>query len=373
MFPKEVFCENMAIISLKLELLNPTKSKQGMYEKMTEINTGFSNWLLGLTSLSKITSKIFKDFSDERFPSAIVNQTIREVNSKKKHQKATLFKKFWCGFNNQNCKIELENNLYKFSFPTLKKRIAVPVVAKDYQQYWLDKLLSGKAKQGKTELYKKRGRWFVAVAISFETEKLKIVSLHPKIMGIDVGLRNIATCSLGTKNLIFKGNGVSFKRRKFASKRKKLGQLKKLSAIKRSKNKESRWMKDVNHKISRQIIHFAISNGVGVIRMEDLTGIRMAKSKKEAGRNLHHWSFYQLQKFIEYKADMKGIKVDYVKPAYTSQTCKCGHCHKDNRHYLNFKCKKCGYKNHADVNASINIAKAISGFSETKNKTKTSA
>jgi len=72
-------------------------------------------------------------------------------------------------------------------------------------------------------------------------------------------------------------------------------------------------MKDVNHKISRQIIHFAVSNGVGVVRMEVLTGIRMAKSKNEAGRNLHHWSFYQLQNFIKYKAEMK-----------------CGHCHKNN-------------------------------------------
>jgi IS605 OrfB family transposase len=45
-------------------------------------------------------------------------------------------------------------------------------------------------------------------------------------------------------------------------------------------------MKDHNHKIRRQIVNFAVANGVGIIRMEDLTDIRnRAKSKKEAGRS----------------------------------------------------------------------------------------
>ncbi|AHA58112.1 transposase, IS605 OrfB [Geobacillus genomosp. 3] len=43
-------------------------------------------------------------------------------------------------------------------------------------------------------------------------------------------------------------------------------------------------MKDVNHKISRQMVNFALANGVGIIRMEELTGIRKrAASTKEAG------------------------------------------------------------------------------------------
>ncbi|MDN4594613.1 transposase, partial [Polycladomyces subterraneus] len=96
-------------------------------------------------------------------------------------------------------------------------------------------------------------------------------------------------------------------RRRYAAKRRRLGKAKKLDAIRKSKNKEARWMKDHNHKISRQIVNFAVSNGVGLIRMEDLTDIRnRAKSKKEAGRNLHSWSFYQLKEMIRYKAEMAG-------------------------------------------------------------------
>jgi len=73
---------------------------------MTEINTVFANWLLVHPEMNKATSKIFKEFFHRKFPSAVVNQTIREVMSKKKNQNAKPFKKLWCSFNNQNLKRE---------------------------------------------------------------------------------------------------------------------------------------------------------------------------------------------------------------------------------------------------------------------------
>ncbi len=169
---------------------------------------------------------------------------------------------------------------------------------------------------------------------------------------------------MGTKSLFFKGSPVAYTRRRFSANRRKLGKAKKLQAIKKSKDKESRWMKDQNHKISRQIVHFAIANGVGVIRMEDLTDIRnTAKSKRsDPGRNPHSWSFYQFKEFIKYKAEMVGIRFELVNPKYTSQTCKNGHQAKANRNGLLFRCKECGYTCHADLNGAINIAKAISGL-----------
>lgn len=359
----------METISLRVELLKPTELKKKMYKQMTDINTSFANWLLDFSDLNSATSKDFRLFSAQKFPSAIVNQTIREVKSKKKNQKAKHFRSLWCGYNNQNFKIEKENGLYKVSFPTLDKRVGVPVIAETYQQHWLDRILNGEAKQGAAKLYEKKGRWFVSISISFEAKKLKIEPLNPKTMGIDVGLNYLAVASVGTTSLFFNGDKTAFIRRRFASRRRSLGQNKKLYAIIKSKNKESRWMKDVNHKISRQIIKFALDNGVRLIRMEDLTGIRKsAKSKKEAGRNLHSWAHYQLQQFIEYKAKIAGIEVQYVNPQNTSKMCKCGYVHKNNRKGLVFKCKKCGYENHADLNAGINISKAVSGLSKKKNK-----
>lgn len=123
-------------------------------------------------------------------------------------------------------------------------------------------------------------------------------------------------------------------------------------------------MKEQNHTISRRIINRAIANGVGVIRMEDLTDIRnTAKSKrKDQGRNLHSWSFYQLREIIRYKAEIAGILFELVNPEYTSQTCKNGHRSKTNRKGAHFRCKECDHTSHADVNGAINIAKAISGL-----------
>ena len=188
-----------------------------------------------------------------------------------------------------------------------------------------------------------------------------------KTMGIDIGLRQLAVASIGTTSFFFPGGDMAYRRRRFASRRRKLGQAKKLYAIRKLKNKESEWMKDTNHKISRQIVNIALENGVHLIRMEDLTGIQHSrKSRKEAGRNLHSWSHYQLQGFIEYKANMAGLTVEYVNPTYTSQMCTCGYVDKRNRNLDVFHCIQCGYKNHADVNASINIAKAVSGLSTKK-------
>ncbi|SFJ78737.1 hypothetical protein SAMN05421852_12231 [Thermoflavimicrobium dichotomicum] len=81
----------MPTITLRL-----TQTKQEMYQRMTVINTAFANWLLVHPEVNKATSKIFKEFSHGKFPSAVVNQTIREVKSKKKNQNTKSFKKLWC-------------------------------------------------------------------------------------------------------------------------------------------------------------------------------------------------------------------------------------------------------------------------------------
>ncbi|WP_279220967.1 transposase [Clostridium fermenticellae] len=88
----------------------------------------------------------------------------------------------------------------------------------------------------------------------------------------------------------------------------------------------------------------------------------MTKLKKDDLKNkiLENWSYFQLQKMIEYKAENVGIKVRYINPEYTSQKCSvCGHVDKENRESQSkFICKKCGFTANADYNASQNIAKS---------------
>jgi IS605 OrfB family transposase len=75
--------------------------------------------------------------------------------------------------------------------------------------------------------------------------------------------------------------------------------------IKHLAGKEKRLMKDVNHCISKIILKFAVENGVSVIGLENLIGIRDRTNNnlRKKQKYLHSsWAFYQLQQFIEYKA-----------------------------------------------------------------------
>ena len=132
------------------------------------------------------------------------------------------------------------------------------------------------------------------------------------------------------------------------------GRNKKMQALDRLRDKEKNFATTYNHMISKNVVEFAKKNQCEYINMEKLT--------KDGFNNaiLRNWSYYQLQQYIEYKAEREGIKVRYIDPAYTSQTCaRCGHIDKDNRQTQEkFICTKCGFELNADHNASINIARS---------------
>lgn len=125
-----------------------------------------------------------------------------------------------------------------------------------------------------------------------------------------------------------------------------------MKALKKLSTKISNFRNTVNHKYSRYIVDMAVKHGCGTIQMEDLTGIN------KDNLFLKDWTYYDLQKKIEYKASEYGIEVKYINPKYTSQRCsRCGYIDKDNRETQEkFICKNCGYIENADINASQNIA-----------------
>jgi putative transposase len=142
----------------------------------------------------------------------------------------------------------------------------------------------------------------------------------------------------------------------------KLQSKAKFSPANKLSRKRFRVMDDNYHKVSRQIVDLAVENNAGIV-LEDLTGLRKGKVKKEFGKS--SWGFYKLRQFIEYKAKLAGIPVQFVSPRNTTRTCsKCGHVHDKPISGKVFNCKNCGYNSHRDLNAAFNIA-ALGHFEST--------
>jgi len=154
------------------------------------------------------------------------------------------------------------------------------------------------------------------------------------------------------------GKKASHVHNKYKNIRRWLQKRGKYRVVKRLKDRESRIIRDMNHKISREIVETAKEAGCG-IRMEKLKGIRKrARVRKPFRYSLHSWSFYQLQRMIEYKARLLGVPIEYIDPHNTSKVCsRCGAI--GERNGKEFKCPKCGHVDHADANAAFNISMAL--------------
>ena len=278
-------------------------------------------------------------------------------NSKLAKQKSTftikepsipVLKKPCCYINNQNYKIKDDH----IEFPALidgkVKRIAVRTSMTDRQ-----KLILSDAKLGILRIVYK-GKKIVA-QIVYEAKEQQYLE-EGNIMGVDLGIKCPAVSYISDGHIKFYGNGRKNKymRRHYKYLRQNYSKAKNIDAVKRINNKEQRIMKDIDHKLSREIIETAISHNVKIIKLERLANIRSTTRKsRKNNHSLHTWSFYRLAQFIEYKARLAGIKVEYVNPAYTSQTCPvCGHVHHANDR--NYTCK-CGFHIHRDILGAMNI------------------
>ena len=181
-------------------------------------------------------------------------------------------------------------------------------------------------------------------------------------VGVDLNATgHVAVASNPENGKVLKlGKKAQHTHKKYNNIRKTLQKKGKFKKLKQIKNKESRVIKDLNHKISRAVVEFAHKTKSG-LRLEDLKGIRKTKSNRSFKYSLHSWSFYQLKKMIEYKAKLLGVPVSYVDPRNTSKTCsRCGLIGKRNK--KDFKCPFCGHVDNADSNAAFNIAIDINGI-----------
>ena len=349
-------------ITYVLELLKPTRNKSNIIEKnILEVQKNRTSIAAELKAdNTKLSTKHF----NEVLPSAVINQNIREVKALYKRFKKSNSKKDNIEFkrnqplcyNNQNYKIK--EHFVAFPLYTSKsKRYWFPLV-KNETFIKLIKEIDKGAKLGKASLFRRGHKYYFAVSIKLEVDKLN----GNNIMGIDIGLNQLAVSSIKNTNgeevnrSFYNGKEAGYIRKKYRSTRRYLGKAKKPKKIKEIDNKESRYITNLNHKISRQVVNLAVQENVSTIVMEDLKNIRKTSfSLKTADKNINSWSFYELQGFIKYKAGLSGIDVVYISPKYTSQTCsKCGLVAKSNRKRNAYTCE-CGNNLHSDLNAARNI------------------
>jgi putative transposase len=222
-------------------------------------------------------------------------------------------------------------------------------------------LLRGQNPTSATFCKSRKGDYYINICVDIPSDP---TGKTPKVIGVDLGRRDIATTSTGKS---WSGKTIQNTRDRYSKVRANVQSKRTRSSrrlMRRLSGKEQRFQKWLNHNISKQIVFDAKSNNAA-IAFEDLTNIRESLNQKPRSkterRRTNNWAFYQLRIFTQYKANIAGVSVVLVPPAYTSQTCsRCGHIHpvkgKSYRSGKSFRCGHCGFEHDADINAALNIA-----------------
>lgn len=193
-----------------------------------------------------------------------------------------------------------------------------------------------------------QGHWYFNVAVEYECEPTKSTAA----VGIDLGLKDIATTSDGEKLPAKRWYRELEGKLKIAQ---RANNKKRVKAI-HAKIKNRR--KDAHHKFSTALVNKYAAIFVGDVSSSKLAKTNLAKSIYDAG-----WG--QLKDQIRYKAIARGVIFEVIDEAYTTQTCSCcgaislsspkGRAGLGVREWV---CVECGELHDRDVNAAKNILAA---------------
>lgn len=178
------------------------------------------------------------------------------------------------------------------------------------------------------------------ITISFTLEKQE--NLNKEVKGVDIGIKNIISCSDGRQSL-----GLEEVQEKLA--RKKKGS----KAFQRAQIERTNF---INYCINKTL---DLTN-TKVVKREDIKNLRKYKRNS---RFMQSWTYTDIFGKVDKYCEEQNVSVIKISPTYTSQRCyKCGFVLKSNRNGKEFKCKNCGYTADADLNASKNIALNLQGI-----------
>ena len=275
-----------------------------------------------------------------------IYKSYRKRKRKGKANGKPVFKKEVIMLDDHLFKLDLENKTVKLSTPN--GRVQLEFYPAKYHEKFKD------WKVGQAWLVRTPKGTFLNVVFSKEVE----VEEPKAFVGVDLNENNI-TLSLPNGEFIQiithereLRTGYFVKRRKIQQKI-RAGKVKK-ELLEKYGLRERNRLNDIYHKLANKIVE--VAEKYGGIALEDLTEIRES-IRYSAGINgrLHRWSFRKLQSIIEYKAKLKGVRVVFVNPAYTSSLCPvCGGKLSPNGHRV-LKCSNCGFEADRDVVGSWNV------------------
>ena len=237
--------------------------------------------------------------------------------------------------------------------------LSIPVSKRNYANVLLNDHTISKLKEGKPRSFTIREN-SLSICIRKEISEIKPES----VIGIDRNLRNVTISTL-SENIMYRTNKLlsikentmyvisSLKRNDHRIRKRfyqKLG------------NRRTRRVNQFLHKISKDIVSRAVQSKAMIV-FEDLKGIRKLYRKgngqgNKYRRKLNGWSFYELQRQVEYKARWEGIPVRYVNPRRTSMLCPIcgGRLQEDRQNRRKLLCINCSKVMDRDVVASMNVA-----------------
>lgn len=124
-------------------------------------------------------------------------------------------------------------------------------------------------------------------------------------------------------------------------------------AKRRMLQKTNAQIRDLNHKITRSFVTWAVENNVSKVYVGNLEGVQRQRRRKIVSQKLSRWNFGKHIEYLTYKLAAVGIDLEKISEAYSTQTCpQCGRRHKCNSR--NYRCI-CGYVAHRDIHGARNI------------------
>jgi putative transposase len=190
-----------------------------------------------------------------------------------------------------------------------------------------------------------RGRWYFNVVVKIDAHP----SNGTKIVGIDLGLKDVATTSEGERlenERHYRNLEQSLIKAQRAKKKEKVKSI-------HAKIKNRR--KDSLHKFSSKLVQESAAIYVGDIKSGALVKTKMAKSVLDAG-------WFMLKTMLEYKCANAGVVFEEIDEKYTTQTCSlCGDKPRERPKGIaglgirEWTCGSCGEHHDRDINAAKNI------------------